>query len=89
MHQRNLQEFALKYKSQSAHDMAFTELLEWVGWVCGETEEFPGLLWLNLPWPLESRWIVYGPENGYNFPYSHLLRVKMLVDRFMLGCIYT
>ena len=35
---------AHKYKKQSADDTAFTELLEWVGWVCGETEEFPDLL---------------------------------------------
>ena len=60
---------AVKYKNQSADDTAFTELLEWLGWVYGETEEFPGLLWLNLSWPLDSRWIVYGPENAYNFPY--------------------
>ena len=25
---------------------------------------------------LESWWVVYGPENGYNLPYPHLLRVK-------------
>ena len=24
----------------------------------------------------ESGWAVYGPENGYNFPYPRLLRVK-------------
>ena len=25
----------------------------------------------------QSGWIVYGPENGYNFPYPHLLRVNL------------
>ena len=25
---------------------------------------------------LESGWVVYGPENGYNFRYPRLLRVK-------------
>ena len=25
---------------------------------------------------MESRLVIYGPENGYNFPYSRLLRVK-------------
>ena len=25
---------------------------------------------------MESGWVVYGPENGYNFSYPHLLRVK-------------
>ena len=27
-------------------------------------------------WPLESGWVVYGPENGYSFPYPRLFRVK-------------
>ena len=22
-----------------------------------------------ITWPFESEWVVYGPENGYNFPY--------------------
>ena len=26
--------------------------------------------------PLESGWIVYGPEYGYHFPYPRLLKVK-------------
>ena len=26
--------------------------------------------------PLKSGWVVYGPESGYNFPSSCLLRVK-------------
>ena len=30
----------------------------------------------TLDEPLEFRWVVYGPENGYNFPYSSLLRVN-------------
>ena len=25
------------------------------------------------------RWVVYGPENGYNLPYHRLLKVKLLV----------
>ena len=24
---------------------------------------------------LESRWVVYGPENGYTFPYDRILKV--------------
>ena len=27
--------------------------------------------------PLESGWVVYGPEDGYNFPYPRLLRVQL------------
>ena len=27
---------------------------------------------------VESGWHVYGPENGYNFPHSRLLRVKLV-----------
>ena len=26
---------------------------------------------------LESGWVIYGPEYGYNFPYPHLLRVDV------------
>ena len=26
--------------------------------------------------PLESGWVAYGPENGYNFPYPLLLRAN-------------
>ena len=29
--------------------------------------------------PWESGWVVYGPENGYNFPYSRLLSVNSLL----------
>ena len=25
---------------------------------------------------MKSGWVVYGPENGYNFSYTHLLKVK-------------
>ena len=25
---------------------------------------------------MESGWVMYGPENGYNFPYPHFLNVK-------------
>ena len=32
-----------------------------------------------LHYPLESGWIIYGPENVYNFPYSCLPRVNMAV----------
>ena len=39
----------------------------------GESHAYP-----PIPQPLESGWIVYGLENGYNFLYPHLLRVKML-----------
>ena len=34
--------------------------------------------------PLESGWVVHGPENGYKFPYPRLLRVK----RRGLGKLY-
>ena len=34
--------------------------------------------------PLESGWVVYGPENGYNFPYPRLLRYNVA----MTGSIY-
>ena len=30
---------------------------------------------------MESGWVVYGPENGYNFPYTRLLRVKDFLVR--------
>ena len=35
---------AHKYKNQPADDAALAELLEWVGWVRGEMEEFLHLL---------------------------------------------
>ena len=33
-------------------------------------------LQLSVKLTLESGWVVYGPENGYNFPYPRLLRVN-------------
>ena len=32
-------------------------------------------------WPLESGWVVYGPENGYNLPYNRLLTLGVRVGR--------
>ena len=37
--------------------------------------EFHGVFIKNCP--LKSGWVVYGPENGYNFPYPRLLRVNI------------
>ena len=34
--------------------------------------------------PLESGWHIYGPENGYNFSYTRLLRVKSKLKTFIL-----
>ena len=34
-------------------------------------------LYIYINQPLESGWLVYSPENGYNFLYPHLLRVNM------------
>ena len=33
--------------------------------------------------PLEFGWVVYGPENGYNFPYPLLLRGGVLFSEIV------
>ena len=31
---------------------------------------------------LESGWVRYGPENGYEFPYPRLLRINLVFEVF-------
>ena len=38
---------------------------------------------------MESRWVIYGPENGYNFPYPCLSRVNLGHDRSSSGTVFT